>query len=137
MVALGVAELAEPLAAAGVLGADLGVRGFESLLGIECPLLPGRLCLRVTVLARLRSIISASAWLRSIGLAGADSSSPGLWAAGPATQMCCRMSSISLTATLAGRGDFPRRWCPSGAGPFVTAVDPPERRRHNRTEENR
>src|SRR5450755_3894589 len=32
------------------------------------------------------------------------------------------------------RGDFPRRWCPSGAWPFVTAADPPERRRHDRGE---
>src|ERR1039457_2336561 len=32
------------------------------------------------------------------------------------------------------RGDFPRRWCPSGAWPFVNAADPPERRRHNRGE---
>src|ERR1017187_5712845 len=32
------------------------------------------------------------------------------------------------------RGDYPRRWCPSGAPPFVTAADPPERRRHNRGE---
>jgi hypothetical protein len=60
----------------------------------------------VGVLARLRSIISASAWLRSIGVAGADSSSPGLGAPGPATQMCCRMSSISLTATFTAPSDI-------------------------------
>ncbi len=40
MLALGVAELAEQFADAGALGADLGVRGFESLLGIQRPLLP-------------------------------------------------------------------------------------------------
>jgi hypothetical protein len=43
VVALGVAELAEQLADAGALGADLGMGGLERLLGIKCPLLPGRL----------------------------------------------------------------------------------------------
>ena len=30
---------------------------------------------------------------------------------------------------------YPQRWCPSGAWPFVTAADPPER--SGTTEENR
>jgi hypothetical protein len=43
MLALGVAETAEQLADAGALGADLGVGGLECLLGVQRPLLPGRL----------------------------------------------------------------------------------------------
>jgi hypothetical protein len=49
VVALGVAELAEQLADAGALGADLGVGSLERLLGVQRPLLPGRLGLGVTV----------------------------------------------------------------------------------------
>jgi len=48
MLALSVAELAEQLADAGTLGANLGVGGLESLLGIQRPLLPARLRLCVT-----------------------------------------------------------------------------------------
>ena len=49
MLALGVAELAEQLADAGALGADLCVGGLERLLGVQRPLLPGRLGLGVAV----------------------------------------------------------------------------------------
>lgn len=47
--ALGVAELAEQFADAGALGADLCVGGLERLLGVQRPLLPGRLGLGVAV----------------------------------------------------------------------------------------
>jgi hypothetical protein len=46
---MGVAELAEQAADAGALDADLGVRGFERLLGVQRPLLPGRLRLGIAV----------------------------------------------------------------------------------------
>ena len=49
MLVLGVAELAEQLADAAALGADLGVGGLEGLLGVQRPLLPGRLGLGVAV----------------------------------------------------------------------------------------
>jgi len=44
---LGVAELAEQFADAGTLGVDLGMRGLEGLLGVQRPLLRGRLRLGV------------------------------------------------------------------------------------------
>jgi hypothetical protein len=57
----GVAELAGQLADAGALSADLGVRGFECLLGIERPLLPGRLCQDASAWAS-RAAASWSRW---------------------------------------------------------------------------
>ena len=56
---LGVAELAEQLADAGALGADLGVGGLECLLGVQRPLLPGRLGLGVAVGLVVPPLVSA------------------------------------------------------------------------------
>jgi hypothetical protein len=50
-----VADLAEELADAGALGEDLGVGGLEGVLGVQCPLPPGRL---------RSSAWAASSWTR-------------------------------------------------------------------------
>ena len=46
---LQVADLAEELADAGALGDDLGVGGFEGVLGVQRPLTPGRFLLVVLI----------------------------------------------------------------------------------------
>jgi len=71
VVALGVVELAEQLANAGALGADLGVGSLERLLGVQRPLLPGRLGLGVAVSDVLLSLTAGA------GDGGADQVSGG------------------------------------------------------------